>query len=64
METERGSSMADRSDLTFRPQTRDRTRQVHTLPQSILRTYFLLAWINSFGTCTVLTARDYEAHSN
>ena len=51
----------DHSDLTSPPQTRDRTRWVCTLCLLIVRTYFLLAWINSFGTCTVLIARDREA---
>ena len=51
----------DRSDLTPPLQTHDRTRRVRTFCLSIIRTYFLLAWINSFGTCTVLIARDREA---
>ena len=51
----------DRSDLTPPLQTHDRTRRIRTFYLSIIRTYFLLAWINSFGTCTVLIARDLEA---
>ena len=33
----------------------------YVLSVYFIRTYFLLAWINSFGTCTVLIARDREA---
>ena len=59
LQTERGSSMPRL--LTSPLQTRNRTRRVRTFCLSIIRIHFLLAWINLFGTCTVLIARDREA---
>ena len=53
---------SNHSDLTPPPQTRDRTRRVRTLLSVIIHTYFLLAWINSFGMCTVPIARNRKAN--
>ena len=53
---------SNHSDLTPPSQTRDWTRRVRTLLSVIIRTYFLLAWINSFGMCTVPIAHNHEAN--